>query len=50
MPERIRPIEDWLQPQERFRHLFAPEARGTLREIQRQVDEQWADLVRRCER
>jgi pyruvate ferredoxin oxidoreductase beta subunit len=48
-PERIRPIEDWLGPQARFAHLLRPEARATVREIQRQVDEEWTALLRRCE-
>jgi pyruvate ferredoxin oxidoreductase beta subunit len=50
VPERVRPIEDWLRGQKRFAHLLRPEASGTLRNIQRQVDEEWAALRLRCER
>jgi pyruvate ferredoxin oxidoreductase beta subunit len=47
-PERKLPVEEWLRPQRRFAHLFAPGAEGALVEIQRQVDEEWADLLARC--
>jgi pyruvate ferredoxin oxidoreductase beta subunit len=50
VPERVRPIEDWLRGQKRFAHLLRPEASGTLRNIQRQVGEEWAALRLRCER
>jgi pyruvate ferredoxin oxidoreductase beta subunit len=43
--ERPKPIEDWLRPQARFRHLFRPENAAVLKEIQRQVDEDWASLL-----
>lgn len=43
------PIEAWLRPQGRFRHLFAPEHRHLLEQVQRQVDQEWDRLLARCE-
>jgi pyruvate ferredoxin oxidoreductase beta subunit len=48
VPEQIRPIEDWLRPQTRFAHLLRPEASGYLRQIERQVIEDWESLLQRC--
>jgi len=48
VPERIRPLEDWLRPQQRFAHLLRPEAAGLLEQIRRQVKDDWEALVRRC--
>jgi pyruvate ferredoxin oxidoreductase beta subunit len=47
-PERYVPIEEWLRPQGRFRHLMAPEQRSAVEEIQNRVDEDWQALVERC--
>jgi pyruvate ferredoxin oxidoreductase beta subunit len=49
MPDRIRPLEDWLRPQMRFAHLLRPEASGYLRQIEQQVRDDWEALRRRCE-
>jgi pyruvate ferredoxin oxidoreductase beta subunit len=49
VPERIRPIEDWLRGQTRFSHLLHPDASAVVSEIQRQVTEDWEALRRRCE-
>jgi pyruvate ferredoxin oxidoreductase beta subunit len=43
-----RPVEEWLRPQARFRHLFRPEHAGLVDEIQHQVDADWAALLARC--
>ena len=48
VPERIRPIEDWLSPQTRFAHLLRPDASGVVAEIQRSVSEDWEALQLRC--
>ena len=48
VPERIRPLEDWLRPQQRFAHLLRPEAAGLLEEIRHQVWDDWEALLRRC--
>ncbi len=42
IPRRRRPVEDYLQEQGRYRHLFEPERNeAALREIQAQVDRYW---------
>jgi pyruvate ferredoxin oxidoreductase beta subunit len=48
MPERIRPVEEWLRPQARFAHLLRPEASGVVRQIQSQVSQEWEALQVRC--
>jgi pyruvate ferredoxin oxidoreductase beta subunit len=48
VPQRVLPVEDWLRPQKRFAHLFAPGAESLLEEIQASVDHDWLDLLRRC--
>jgi pyruvate ferredoxin oxidoreductase beta subunit len=47
-PERPEPIENWLRLQRRFAHLLADENRPLVEEIQRQVNEDWTELVARC--
>jgi pyruvate ferredoxin oxidoreductase beta subunit len=49
VPETVVPVEDWLQPQKRFAHLFTDEGTPVLREIQRRVEEEWTALLARCE-
>jgi pyruvate ferredoxin oxidoreductase beta subunit len=41
-PEKKKPIEAWLEPQGRFRHLFKPKRRDDLiADFQRLTDEDW---------
>jgi pyruvate ferredoxin oxidoreductase beta subunit len=47
-PETVVPVEDWLQPQKRFAHLFTPDGRAVLDEIQERVDREWRELLARC--
>jgi pyruvate ferredoxin oxidoreductase beta subunit len=49
VPEKIRPVADWLRPQERFAHLLEPGAAQLLEEIERRVAGDWNDLLRRAE-
>ncbi|MHA1202792.1 MAG: thiamine pyrophosphate-dependent enzyme [Candidatus Heimdallarchaeaceae archaeon] len=44
-PDRKVPVEDYLKLQGRFRHLFKPEWKKKLIEIQETVDERWERLV-----
>lgn len=45
IPNRFRPVEQYLQRQRRFRHLFIPERQeDVLREIQYKVDRYWQDV------
>lgn len=41
-------IEDWLKPQGRYKHLFAPGNERLLAEVQEDVDFQWSKLAARC--
>jgi len=46
-PEKVGkkiPVEEWIKPQGRFRHLFAPENRHIIDELQAWVDKNWARL------
>ena len=42
------PLEDFLKPQGRFRHLFAPEFTKNLEELKRQVDRNWDRINQLC--
>lgn len=44
-PKEKKPIADWLKPQGRFKHLFKPENKGLLDEIQARVDLEWQRLL-----
>ena len=44
-PERQKPVEEYLKAQGRFRHLFTPEFRGVIDEIQNIVDKRWKVLL-----
>ncbi len=49
-PAKKLPVEEFLKPQGRFRHLFEhPEGTKVIAEIQRYVDEQWTILHKRQE-
>jgi len=41
-------LEEFLKPQGRFRHLFAPEFAQNLEELKRQVDGNWRRIARLC--
>lgn len=43
-----KPIEEFLKPQGRFKHLFAPGNEELLAEIQSDVDRAWDALMARC--
>ncbi len=47
-PQKRVPIEEFLKPQGRFRHLFnTPEGGRVIAELQRYVDEQWEILLKK---
>ena len=50
LPERPVPVESWIESQARFAHLLRSENRAHLDEIQAQIDDDWAELLARCER
>ena len=47
-PKEKLPVEDWLKRQGRFRHLFRPENRYVIDELQAEVDRRWERLLRLC--
>jgi len=44
--DKKKPIEEWLKPQGRFKHLFAPGNEALLERFQNLVDEDWESLKR----
>lgn len=49
-PKNKLPIEDFLRPQGRFKHLFKPENEELLVQYQAEVDRRWEDLLYKCSR
>lgn len=47
-PQKKLPIEDFLKPQGRFKHLFKKGNEYMLEEIQREVDHKWEKLLKKC--
>ena len=48
MPKKYVPIEEFLKPQGRFRHLFAPGKEEAIKQIQEDIDNRWLALLERC--
>jgi pyruvate ferredoxin oxidoreductase beta subunit len=46
-PAKKKPVMEYLQGQGRFRHLFKPQGKAMLDEIQRWTDERWERLLRK---
>ena len=47
-PKEKLPIEEFLKLQGRFKHLFKPGNEALIAEIQKDVDEKWAQLLKKC--
>jgi pyruvate ferredoxin oxidoreductase beta subunit len=47
-PKKYVPIEEFLKPQGRFRHLFKPGNEEVIKNIQEDVDTKWLALMERC--
>jgi pyruvate ferredoxin oxidoreductase beta subunit len=45
-PKEKLPIEDFLKPQGRFRHLMAPGNEGLIAQLQADIDSEWERLLR----
>lgn len=43
-PKEKKPIEDFLRPQGRFKHLFNPENEWVIKKLQDEVDKEWERL------
>ena len=48
-PQKKKPAVDYLKGQGRFRHLFTPQNKKLLDDIQRLTDERWEQLLKKCE-
>jgi len=48
-PTEKKPVEEYLKAQGRFGHLFVPENKHIIDELQRKVDEDWARLQKLAE-
>jgi pyruvate ferredoxin oxidoreductase beta subunit len=47
-PKEKKPVEEWLQRQGRFRHVFRPENRHMVDALQAEVDQRWERLLELC--
>ena len=47
-PKTKRPVEDFLKPQGRFKHMFQPGNEWMIEAYQKEVDRKWEDLLARC--
>ena len=47
-PKKKLPIEDFLRPQARFKHLFKPGNEYLIEAFQNEVDRRFEELVKRC--
>ena len=48
-PKNIIPVEEYLAAQGRYKHLFKPENKHVIEQIQKEVDAKWEYLQRREE-
>lgn len=46
---RKKPLEEYLKPQKRFAHLFKPDNKPLLDDLQRMVDKRWETLLKKVE-
>ncbi|MGD2176439.1 MAG: thiamine pyrophosphate-dependent enzyme [Anaerolineae bacterium] len=47
-PREKPPVEEWLKRQGRFRHLFKPQNRHMIDQLQEEVDRRWDELLALC--
>lgn len=47
-PKEKLPVEEFLKPQGRFRHLFREENKQIIEKLQAEVDRKWKQLLQRC--
>jgi len=47
-PKEKLPIEEFLKPQGRFRHLFSEQNKHIISELQAEVDRKWKQLLDKC--
>ena len=44
-PKNKLPIEEFLKPQRRFKHMFKPGNEWMIKEFQAEVDKRWQELL-----
>ncbi len=47
-PKKKLPVEEYLRPQGRFKHLFKPGNKHLIEDIQNEVDRKWEELLKKC--
>ena len=47
-PREKKPVAEWLKLQGRFQHLFQPQFKHVVDEIQVKIDEEWSKLLAKC--
>ncbi len=47
-PKKKLPVEEYLRPQGRFKHLFKPGNEHLIEDIQKEVDKKWEALLKKC--
>lgn len=47
-PKNKLPIEEFLKPQGRFKHVFKPGNEHMIEDIQKEVDRRWEKLLKKC--
>ena len=47
-PKNKLPVEDFLRPQKRFKHLFTPGCEELIAQFQAEVDRRWEELQEKC--
>ena len=45
-PANKLPIEEFLRPQKRFKHMFKPGNEWMIEEFQKEVDKRWDELLK----
>ena len=48
-PKNKKPIEDFIKPQGRFKHLFKKGNEHLIEQFQKEVDDRWEQLLKFCE-
>ena len=48
-PKKKRDIREWLKSQGRYQHLFEPEQKEVIENIQKEVDARWEKLLALCD-
>jgi pyruvate ferredoxin oxidoreductase beta subunit len=47
-PQKKKPVADYLRGQGRYRHMFKPQNKKLLEEVQSITDERWERLLKKC--